>query len=65
VKADSRLDVEKLMDIFLPLDEIDVQSLRNLLASHSVICCTNDLMKNKFKMRPFPGYGLIIHELRF
>ena len=56
--VDTRDDLKKIMDLFLPSDEIDVRSLENLLASHTVICCTNDQMKNKYQMRPLPGSGI-------
>lgn len=56
--SDSRTDVEKILDIFLPTDDIDAIALQNLLASHSVICCTNDLLKSKWQMRPIPDNRL-------
>jgi len=55
----ARCDVEKILDVFLPSESIDMVSIQNLLASHSVLCCTNELMKNKWQMRPVPGSGLI------
>jgi hypothetical protein len=57
--TDSRIDIEKILDIFLSIKDIDTASLHNLLASHSVICCTNDLLLNKWELRPKPDSGLL------
>lgn len=56
----SRSDLEKLLELFFVSESMDIMSIRNLLASHCVICCTNELMKQKWQMRPVPGSGLSI-----
>ena len=57
-KDDSRTNAEKILDIFLPNEDTDAKTLQNLLANHSVICCTNEMMVNKWQLRPVPDFGL-------